>query len=61
MFENITLKKKLIGGFLLVSFIACGIGVFGIVRLRKIGDADAFLYKKAMRPVEYLAKYQRGI
>lgn len=56
MLENTTLRQKVIGGFLFVSFVACGIGVFGIVKLRTIGNANAFLYQNVTRPVEYLAK-----
>jgi methyl-accepting chemotaxis protein len=60
MLENLTLRKKLITGFLFVSLIAGGIGCFGILQMRSLGEADAYLYENATRPVEYLTKINAG-
>nr|MBC8443241.1 MCP four helix bundle domain-containing protein [PVC group bacterium] len=60
MFDNVTLGKKLIVGFGLVTLIAGGIGIFGIVQMRRIDDADTFLYEKATVPLEHLIHIEGG-
>jgi CheY-like chemotaxis protein/CHASE3 domain sensor protein/putative methionine-R-sulfoxide reductase with GAF domain len=60
MLENIKLSKKLIGGFLLVALIAGGIGIFGVIQLEKVNDADTFLFEKATFPLGHLAKMDSG-
>ena len=52
MLDNVTLGKKLTGGFVLVSLIAGLIGIFGIVQMKRIENADTFLYEKATVPLE---------
>ncbi|KWT91105.1 methyl-accepting chemotaxis protein [Candidatus Magnetominusculus xianensis] len=52
--DNMKISTKLIGSFLLVSLIAACIGVFGIINLHKIDDADTFLYEKMTVPIGYL-------
>ncbi len=60
MLKNITLRQKLIAGFLFVSLIAGGIGYFSIFKLRSIGAADALFYENAIRPMQYLAEIDAG-
>ena len=42
--ENMTLKGKLLAGFIMVAIIAGAIGGFGIYNIKKIDEADTLLY-----------------
>ena len=43
------LKKKLIGSFLIISFITFIVGVFGIVQLKKIESSSTKLYEQNLK------------
>ncbi|MBI5142099.1 MAG: methyl-accepting chemotaxis protein [Nitrospirae bacterium] len=52
MFENMTLRARLIGSFLAVAAVAAVIGIFGALKVHQIHDADTFLYEKCTFPLE---------
>ena len=54
MFRKMKIGAKLITGFLVVAIIAGAIGGVGIYNMRKLNDADTFLYEKAALPLTYL-------
>ena len=56
MFKNLSIGKKLIGGFVVVAFIAGIIGFIGISKIRTIGAADLMLYEKITVPTAQLLK-----
>ncbi len=56
MLENVKLARKLIGGFLLVTAIAAGIGIFAILQMGKINEADETLYTNVTVPLEYVVR-----
>jgi len=56
MFKNLSIGKKLIGGFITVAFIAGIIGMIGINKIRTIGEADTMLYEKITVPTAQLLK-----
>ncbi len=47
---------KLIGGFIIVAFIALGVGLFGIVNLKTADDADSKLYEKCTVPLAQIGR-----
>ncbi|MBU0765235.1 MAG: MCP four helix bundle domain-containing protein, partial [Bacteroidetes bacterium] len=49
--KNMTIARKLIAGFILVTIIAVFIGIFGISQMRKIEKADNYLYEKKTVPL----------
>ena len=51
MLNNMSLKKKLMSGFVLVALVAAVIGVIGIYELRQIEKADTMLYEKVSVPL----------
>ena len=55
-FNNMTLKGKLLAGFITVAIIAGVIGGFGIYQLKLIDKADTKLYQKMMVPLGELAQ-----
>ena len=60
MLENVKLARKLIGSFVLLALIAGGIGIFGVIQLKKVEEADTLLYEKATQPLEFLLKINSG-
>ena len=50
-FNNMTLKGKLLAGFITVAIIAGAIGGFGIYELKQLDKADSKLYEKMMAPL----------
>ena len=56
MFKNMSIGKKLIGGFVIVALIAGIIGFIGIAKIRAIGAADTMLYEKITVPTAQLLK-----
>ncbi|NVN91007.1 MAG: MCP four helix bundle domain-containing protein, partial [Desulfuromonadales bacterium] len=54
-FDNMTLKGKLLTGFILVAMIAAVIGGVGIYDIKKIDDADTKLYEKMTVPLGQMA------
>ena len=53
-FNNMTLKGKLLAGFITVAIIAGFIGSFGIYSIKEIDAADTMLYEKVTIPLEEL-------
>jgi len=51
MFSTLQLRTKLISGFLLVSMITFFVGVFGVLKLHQLNDADTILYRQATVPL----------
>jgi methyl-accepting chemotaxis protein len=47
---------KLIGGFVIVALIALGIGLYGIINLKKADDADTKLYVKCTVPISQIGR-----
>lgn len=60
MFQNLTIRTKLIGGFIVVALIAGALGTFCIARLKTIAEADLFLFEKVTLPMESLARISEG-
>lgn len=56
MFRNLSIGKKLIGGFVIVALIAGVIGFIGISKIRTIGAADRQLYEKITVPTAQLLR-----
>ena len=54
--QNMTLKGKLLAGFVTVAIIAGVIGGFGIYNIKKIDAADTMLYEKITVPLADLAQ-----
>ncbi len=55
-FENMSLKAKLLAGFITVAIIAGIIGGFGIYNINKIEKADTLLYTNMTEPLGDLAQ-----
>ncbi|KJS01736.1 MAG: hypothetical protein VR65_08315 [Desulfobulbaceae bacterium BRH_c16a] len=55
-FENMTLKGKLLAGFITVAIIAGVIGGFGIYNIKKIDVADTLLFEKVVVPLGDVAQ-----
>jgi len=53
MFNRMRIRTKLLLGFAAVALIAVGIGVFGVVQIRKIERADTQLYQNVAVPLGY--------
>lgn len=53
--QNITLKTKLICGFVFVALIGGLIGIWGILKIKEINDADTRLYERMTVPISQLA------
>ena len=51
MLNNMSLKKKLMAGFIAVAIIAAAIGGVGIFNIKKIDKADTMLYEKLTVPL----------
>jgi methyl-accepting chemotaxis protein len=56
MFENMRLRTKLIGGFVLVALISAIIGETSLVNIRKMAQADKKLYDDSTVPLPELSK-----
>ena len=51
MLSKMSLKKKLVSGFVFVALVAAVIGWVGIYELKSINDADTLLYEKVTTPL----------
>lgn len=62
MFKNFTIQTRLISGFLTVAVIAGLIGVYGILRINKLGESDQYMYDRIVLGVgnisEIRSRYQ---
>ena len=54
MLNKMKLGPKLIGGFLIVSLVACIVGSIGILVIKRIAGEDINLYQKAITVVHLL-------
>jgi methyl-accepting chemotaxis protein len=54
MLDNVKIGTKIIGGFLIIAFIALIIGIVGSVNLNKIAKADTRLYENITVPITNL-------
>ena len=50
-FKNLKITTKLLSGFLIIAAIGAAIGVVGINGIKKVDDADSFLYEKTTVPI----------
>ncbi len=53
-YNNLDLKKKLLGGFILVALIAGAVGTVGITKIKQLDDADTALYELNAKPLGHL-------
>ena len=53
-YNNLDLKKKLLGGFTLVALIAGVVGAVGITKIKQLDDADTALYEQNTQPLGHL-------
>lgn len=63
MLNNMKLGTKLIGGFIIVALICVAIGIFGVIKIKQLDDADTALYEQNTKPISSLtnltASFQR--
>jgi len=59
-FNNMTLKGKLLTGFVLVAIVAAIIGGVGIYNIHKMDEADTKLYEKITIPIADLGNISTG-
>ena len=50
-YRNLKIGVKLISGFLLVTLIGVGVGIFAVQKMRTIDDRDTLLYEKMTVPI----------
>jgi methyl-accepting chemotaxis protein len=53
---KIKLRTKLLAGFIAVAVIGGFIGIFGLINLRNLDNADTFMFEKAATPLGYVAR-----
>ena len=62
--KNLSLGTKMLGGFVIVAFIAACIGIFGITKVKQIDNLDTELYEVNTKPLadmsEVAIAYQRS-
>ena len=63
MFNNLSIKVKLLTGFIIVAIIAGVVGYIGMSNIKTIDDADTKLYEKMTVPlgqiIDMTTLYQR--
>ena len=60
-FNNLKISSKLLTGFLLVCMVGGVAGLVGIVNIRKIGQADAYLYESVTVPATQLGQLDANL
>jgi methyl-accepting chemotaxis protein len=55
MLNNVRVGTKLIGGFVIVAVICVAVGVFGVLKINQLNDADTALYEQNTKPIATLA------
>ena len=60
LLKNTRLQTKLIVGFVLSSLMTLAVGVFAVVELHKVNDADTILYERATVPMRDLLRLAVG-
>lgn len=54
MLNNLNIRTKLIGGFLIVALIALIVGIIGYIQIHRIDEADTKLYRQIAVPLGQL-------
>ena len=60
LFSNTRLQTKLIVGFVLSSLMTLAVGMFAVIELHKVNDADTILYERATVPMKDLLRLAVG-
>ncbi len=60
-FADLNVRVKLLAGFILVAFIAAGLGVLGIINIRTLEREDTELYELYTVPIAQLAQITRDV
>ena len=60
LLKNTRLQTKLILAFVLSSFVTLAVGVFAVIELNKVNEADTVLYERATVPMRDLLKLAVG-
>ena len=60
LLKNTRLQTKLIVGFVLSSLMTLAVGMFAIIELHKVNDADTILYERATVPMKDLLRLAVG-
>ena len=59
-YSNLKIRDKLVLGFSTVVFITLALGIFGYFQIHKLEQADSTLFKKGVKPVEYIGTIAAG-
>ena len=60
LLKNTRLQTKLIVGFVLSSLMTLAVGMFAVIELHKVNDADTVLYERATVPMRDLLRLSVG-
>ena len=60
-FENIKIRSKLLGGFIIVALIAGTIGYIGISNLNKVADADSVLFHRGALGLTHVGRIYANV
>ena len=60
LLKNTQLQTKLIVGFVLSSLMTLAVGMFAVIELHKVNDADTILYERATVPMRDLLRLAVG-
>ena len=60
LLKNTQLQTKLIVGFVLSSLMTLAVGMFAVIELHKVNDADTILYERATVPMKDLLRLAVG-
>ena len=60
LLKNTRLQTKLITGFVLSSLVTLAVGVFAVIELHKVNEADTVLYERATVPMKDLLRLSVG-
>ena len=60
LLNNTRLQTKLIVGFVLSSLMTLAVGVFAVIELHRVNDADTILYERATVPMKDLLRLAVG-
>ncbi len=55
--KNLTIRFKLLGGFILLAIIAATIGIFGVIQMKTLDERDTFLYEKVAVPLTHITEF----
>ncbi|MTJ93511.1 MAG: methyl-accepting chemotaxis protein [Desulfovibrio sp.] len=60
LLKHTRLQTKLIAGFVLSSLVTLAVGVFAVIELHKVNEADTVLYERATVPMKDLLRLSVG-